>query len=141
MSGYCPDFIFEFGLYIEDIRCDYGGYVITLLYFPDINYVMFLCETPTCSYTFEEMYSDIPTDKIERQLYFNKETKYTPEQFYDIVINNNDIEYPSRKLQIDDSEYELNQTIYKIYIDWYNNYYLLGNTNEWKQIYKTETNL
>lgn len=127
-----PKYIFNYGLIIQYIGTQY---ISAILYFPDVDKVMY-CYSKKRFDLFEDKYCELLNSALASQLYLttNLDGVFLPEDLYNIVSNNKDVICPILELDIYDLNYKYKIEMYKIYIDWYNNYYLSDNTHNWKQI-------
>ena len=134
--GYCPKYVLEYGIIIQDIIKYDVGTINSLLYFPDVNLVMYYAERLSSSHSLSDSYIDLLKNSLASQLYItqNSDLVFEPEILYEIITSNTDIVCPLLELNPIDCNYKYTIEMYKIYIDWYINYYLSDNTDKWNQI-------
>ena len=152
----------EYGLYIEDLANGYDLTTSALLYFPEINRVMYyetsdpshfiFCKDWCCG-SFDYNKPTTPLSKNENVLHFIKSCSgndgfdCSPEELYNLTINNKDLSNKTNiKNDFEDIDLYANTQYYwchsylmnQIYNNWYNNYYLLGKTSNWVQLYEDD---
>jgi hypothetical protein len=135
-SDYCPEYVLNYGIFIQDINDKDVKYINALLYFPDINKIMYYSERLSCYNSVKDKYSHLLQNSLASQLYFtsNDDLVFEPEILYEIISLNKDIDFSILELKTTDHNYKYKIEMYNIYIDWYNNYYLSDNTDIWNQI-------
>jgi hypothetical protein len=134
--GYCPKYVLNYGIFIQDVIKHDAGTINSLLYFPDVNIVMYYTERLSSSHSLSDRYIDLLKNSLAVQLYItqNSDLVFEPEILYEIITSDADIEFSLLELKPTDFNYKYKIEMYKIYIDWYNNYYLSDTTDIWKQI-------